>query len=364
MFEPPRCPYAACPRHADPGPDFYVRHGSYTARVHTFPVPRFRCRTCRRTFSRQTFRLSYRDRKPHLNAVVVKALVRGNWFREVAREVSMTRNNLEAKARKFFRHATHLNRNLIHRGAIGPPLVDPRQPRGLQFDEYESYETRRNTRPVTIATAIDANSRFTIAMIVAPIRPHGRMTKQRKAAIAADEARFGPRKHLSRLACRIALRRADEFRQRPWAVELVTDEKWSYPEIARDAFHRRPLTHIRISSLAPRGVGTPLFPINHIENKARMHVGRIQRDMMYVSKERKYLARHLELHIANRNWRRPRFYEGKDRTPAELAGYAWRALRLRELIGWRQDWGQRSPCPFGHGLRPVSVAPRRERAAA
>ena len=364
MFEPPRCPYVTCPRHADPGRDFFVRHGSYVARVHTQPVPRFRCRTCRRTFSRQTFRLSYRDRKPHLNPAVLMQLTGGTWFRKSARNLSITRNNLEAKSRKLFRHAEALNRNLLRRGPIGPRLVDRGQPFGLQFDEYESYETRRNTRPVTIATAIEAKSRFIIAMVVAPIRPHGRMTKQRKAAIAADEARFGPRPHLSTLACRIALRRADAFRPRPRAVELATDEKWTYPDVASAAFHGRPVAHRRVSSRAPRGIGTLLFPINHIENKSRMHVGRIQREMMYVSKRRRYLAKHLELHIAYRNWMRPRFYKRAERTPAELAGYAWRRLRLRELIGWRQDWGPRSPCPFGHGGRPVSEPPRRSSAAA
>ncbi len=364
MFEPPRCPYAACPRHADPGSDFYTRHGSYTARVHTFPVPRFRCRSCRRTFSRQTFRLSYRDRKPHLNAEVLEALTRGDWLRRTARHLALTRNNFEAKARKLLRHAKHLNRNMLRRGPIGPRLVDVGKPFGIQFDEYESYETRRNTRPLTIATAIETKSRFLIAMIVAPIRPHGRMTKQRKAAIAADEARFGPRQHLSTLACRIALRRADAFRQRPREVSLATDEKLSYPEVARAAFHGRPLVHIRRSSRAPRGIGTLLSPINQIENKSRMHVGRTQREMMYVTKERRYLGLHLELHIAYRNWMRPRFYKRGDRTPAQLAGYAWRRMRLRELIGWRQDWGLASPCPFGHGLRTVGEAPRREGAAA
>ncbi|MEM6674162.1 MAG: hypothetical protein AAF726_15055, partial [Planctomycetota bacterium] len=66
MFEPPRCPHTDCAFHRAPIKRFYVHHGSYKARVHTAPIPRYRCRGCRRTFSRQTFRLSYRDRKPHL----------------------------------------------------------------------------------------------------------------------------------------------------------------------------------------------------------------------------------------------------------------------------------------------------------
>ena len=367
MFEPPRCPYSVCPRHRAPGPDFFVRHGHYTARVHTFPVPRFRCRTCRRTFSRQTFRLSYRDKKPHLNADVAHELASGRWFRKLARDVKMTRNNLEAKARKIFRHARFLNQNLLRRGPLAKAGLGPTNPSGeplrIQFDEYESYETRRNTRPVTIATAIEPVSRYTIAMIVAPIRPHGRMTKQRKAAIAADEARFGPRRHLSRLACSIALRRAATFRPGAPYVAFSSDEKQSYPAIAKAAFHPRSVEHSTTSSRAPRGHGTPLYPINHIEGKARTHVGRTHREAPHQSKERRYLSRHLELHIARRNWVRPRFYTD-DESPAQFAGYAPRRMALREMIGWRQDWGPRSPCPFGHGLRTVSEPMRGMRLAA
>ena len=290
-------------------------------------------------------------------------LTGGSWFRKAARDLGLTRNNLEKKARKIFRHAGHLNRNLLRRGALSGISLDARRPLLLQFDEFESYEMRRNTRPLTIATSIEAKSRFIVAMVVAPIRPHGRMTVQRKEAIARDEARFGRRPHLSRLACLIALRRADAFRPAAAWVELATDEKWSYPEIARAALHGRRLVHRTTSSRAPRGVGTPLSPINQAERKARTHVGRLQREMPFASKWRRYLSQHLELHIARRNWVRPRFYTD-DQTPAQFAGYATRRMRVRELIGWRQDWGARSPCPFGAGGRPVSEPPRGARLAA
>ncbi|MEM6567357.1 MAG: hypothetical protein AAF957_03045 [Planctomycetota bacterium] len=358
MFEPPRCPFEECPNHRPPDEKFYVRHGTYTARVHTDPVPRFRCRSCRRTFSRQTFRLGYRDKKPHVNARLAQELASGRWFRKLARDLHMTRNNVEKKSRKLFRHARHLNRNLRRRGPLVPecpgPYVTPDRLLDLQFDEYESYETRRNTRPVTIATAIESRSRFVIAMIVAPIRPHGRMTKQRLEAIAADEARFGPRQHLSSLACSIALRRAADFLPDPVAIRLSTDEKQTYPSIAANAFHgHRQIFHRTTSSRAPRGVGTALYPINHIEGKARIHMGRIQREMPFASKRRNYLSRHLELHIARRNWVRPRFYTD-EASPAMLAGFAPRRMKIREMLGWRQDWGLRSPCPFGHGTRTVA----------
>ena len=68
MFQPPRCPNRACAAHARPDPGFCIRHGSYSPACRSAPVPRFRCKSCRRTFSRQTFRMDFADHRPDLNA--------------------------------------------------------------------------------------------------------------------------------------------------------------------------------------------------------------------------------------------------------------------------------------------------------
>ena len=357
MFEPPRCPYESCPRHRAPGTRFFLRHGFYRARVHTDPVPRFRCRSCRRTFSRQTFRVSYRDKKPHLNNTVFDRLTGGDWFNKSGRRCHLTRKNMMAKARKLQRHLRHFNRNVLRRGPL--PADDLADPIGIQFDEYETYEARRNTRPLTVATAIHVPSQFVISMVVAPIRPHGIIRGARKRAIEADERRFGPRKHLSKLACRLSLGRAATFRPDAREITLATDEKRTYPLVAAQAFHGRRWSHATTNSRRPRGAGTPLFPINLAERKIRTHNSRTQREMPNASKKRKYLSLHLEMHIAFRNWVRPRFLYD-EASPAQIAGYATRRLEMGELLGWRQDWGLESPCVTGHGLRTVGEMPRRE----
>ena len=214
MFEPPRCPNDSCPEFTRPRPRFFVRRGSYRARCRPHPIPRFRCKTCRRWFSRQTFRADYRDRKPHLNVRVIEMLCSGVGFRQTARILGLTRNNLEAKARKISRNASWLDRNL----KAGVAARDMERPSGapleIHFDEFETYETRRNTRPLTIAVLIESNTRFLIAASAAPIRPRGKMTKARIAAIAAEERTFGPRVDRSWLACRWAFRAAARLRPR------------------------------------------------------------------------------------------------------------------------------------------------------
>ena len=352
MFEPPRCPYRRCPRHADPGPRFFIRRGSYVARCRPRPIPRFRCRTCGRTFSRQTFRADFRDRKPHLNTRVIESLCSGVGFRQTARVIGMTRNNLEAKARKISRNADRLDRNLLARAAARNALSNRGGEQKIHFDEFETYETRRNTRPLTIAVLIETETRLLVGRTAAPIRPRGRMTAQRRAAIAAEEARFGPRKDRSRVACRWAFRAAARLRPTASVIVLRTDEKTTYPGLALRAFPGRAVAHLRTPSVMHRDELNPLFPINHTEALLRDLVGRVRRESWLVSKLRTYLNLHLGLYAAWRNWVRPRFNRDAE-SPGQLAGFAARRLSRQELVGWRQDWGRLSPCPFGDGALAV-----------
>lgn len=354
MFQPPRCPHADCPRHDDPTSDFCAPFGSYQPRCRPRPVPRFRCRTCRRTFSRQTFRADYRDKKPHLNAPVVELLCSGVGLRQTGRLVGLSPGCVELKFRKLARHAAALDRNL--RGELAPD-----EPLAIQLDEFETFEGRRNTRPLSIATCIERRSRFHIAARAAPIRPRGKMTPRRAAAIAAEQQVRGERPDRSQAATRAALAAAARLAPRARRVSLETDLKSTYGPLARGVFGEARLEHSQTASVLPRDVKNPLFPINHTEACMRDLNGRLRRESWLVSKTRWFLNLQLGLYCAYRNWVRPRFNRD-GRTPGQLLGFVDRRLRVGELVGWRQDWGQRSPDPCGDGA--TTVAAFKERLAA
>ena len=63
-----------------------------------------------------------------------------------------------------------------------------------------------------------------------------------------------------------------------------------------------------------------------------------------------------------KNWVLPRFNRDTD-APGVLAGWAPRNLKIGEFLGWRQDWGARSPCPFGGGRRAMADRRKCPRAA-
>jgi hypothetical protein len=292
-------------------------------------VPRFRCRACGRGFSRQTFRCDYRDHRPDLNVPLFVSLASGLGLRQSARNLGLSPRCCELKARKLGRHLWRLNLNLR-----GPLPAGSR----LQFDEFETYEGRRNSRPLSVPILLERDSRFVIWAESAPIRPHGRMSAARERAIAEDECRFGPRQDRSERAIKRVLRRGAALAAGLERVELETDEKLTYPRLAREAFGAERLEHRTTNSQVARMTWNPLFPVNHTEAMVRDLMGRLRRESWLVSKKRRYLDLALHVFIAYRNYVRRRFNFCEE-SAAQTLGFVKRRLRPGELLSWRQDWG-------------------------
>lgn len=118
MFRPPRCPNSACRQHQEPEARFCRRNGFYRARCRRRPIQRYLCRTCGRGFSRQTFQLSYRDHKPHLNAPLFRLLLSGAGFRESSRRLGLSLTCTLLKYKKIARYMSRQDLDL--RGPLEP----------------------------------------------------------------------------------------------------------------------------------------------------------------------------------------------------------------------------------------------------
>ncbi|MEO0631261.1 MAG: hypothetical protein AAFY46_11130 [Planctomycetota bacterium] len=280
-----------------------------------------------------------------MNRTAFLLLCSGLGLRQTARLVQMTPRNLEMKFRKIGRHCRRLNRNLRWQLPERSSLV---------FDELETYEGRRNTRPLTVPLLIERTSRLMVAQRAAPIRPSGKMTPKRLSAVARDEERFGPRPSRSAAAVRSVLKVGSMVSRTLSIVFLDSDEKTTYPSLAKHAFGDR-LRHSTTSSLVARGTWNPLFPINHAEAMARDLIGRLRRESWLVSKHRWFLNLQLEIYAAYRNFTRPRFNRDR-KTPAELVGWMKRRLRIGEVLSWRQDFGDMSGHPTSRQARAVADA--------
>lgn len=326
-FVPPRCPNQKCPMHAAPKPGFWKSRGTYSVKCRKAPIPRFCCRICRRGFSFQTFRVDYRDHRPHDNAQLFLLLTSGVGMRQAGRLLRMNSGTLQRKFRKLGRALRRLNRNLL------PSLPEHRT---LLLDEMETFE-HSAICPVTVPVVIDGQSKLVLATGAAPIRRVAAKGSRRRRWLERHEAKHGKRRDRSRLCVHLTLRRCKDLLGDRRAT-LLTDEKALYGALQKRLFGAQ-VTHETVSGKAPRTTWNPLFPINHTEAMLRDNCGRLRRRSWLVSKHARYLRRQLDLFTAYRNWYRPRTnHEPQQLAPGVVLQLIPRNLDAHELLAWRQDW--------------------------
>lgn len=353
-FVPPRCPNLACPYHRSPESGFFVRRGWYHPRCRIDPVPRFRCRSCHKGFSRQTFRHDYRDRRPDCNPLLFQLLVGGMSLRQAGRLLRLDIHALQKKKRKLASTCALLHRNL-----------SPSLPAGLTYvmDEEETFETT-SIRPLTVPVLIERETWFVVATAVGPIRRGAPRGTERRRRQDREEREHGARRDRSRACVRGVL---GELQRRVGGGEVVlrTDKKSSYGPLARRIFGNR-LRHETTSSKLERTKRNPLFAINTTLTMTRDNCGRLRWRSWLVSKKAERLRCHLQIFTAYRNYVRQRFNrDGERQTPANLLGLLPRNLRPGEVITWRQDWGERSVHPMsfagGRSIADYANARRSQR---
>ena len=335
-FVPPRCPNPSCGEHASPKPGFFRRWGTYHPACRNEGVPRFRCRTCHRTFSRQTFRHDYRDRRPHDNGRLFWLLVSGVGLRQAGRVLEMGVRAVQQKKRKMAATLAHLHENM------SPHLPADRH---WLLDEEETYEGA-SIRPLTMPVLIERETWFVVATAVGSIRRLAAPGSARRRRQARDERRrFRPDQ--SRVCVERVLRSLAR-RVATGNVCLLTDQKTSYATVAKTVFEGR-LVHSTTAGTLIRATHNPLFPINTTLAMTRDNCGRLRRRSWLVTKRADCLQEHLHIFVVYRNYVRRRFNrDAPTVTAARLLGLLPRNLQVAEVLAWRQDWGD-------HSIHPMSL---------
>ncbi|HEU4418794.1 MAG TPA: hypothetical protein VFT55_07625 [Planctomycetota bacterium] len=311
--------------------------GTFAVRCRAEPEPRFRCLGCRASFSRQTFRHDYRDRRPHLNEPVFMLLCSGVSLRQVGRELHLDIHSVQRKKLKMARTCGMLHRNLC-----------PSLPAGRTYvlDEEETFETA-SIRPLTMPVLIEKEHWFVVSTAVGSIRRLARVGSDRRRRQQHDELAYGRRPDQSRECTHRVLQ--DLARLSPsGSLVLRTDDKASYRVLAREIFGER-LRHETTPGTQRRDCHNPLFPINVTLAMTRDNCGRLRRRSWCVTKKAERLHNHLLLFTVYRNYVRRRFNRDEEEdTPAKLLGLLPRNLRPHEALAWRQDWGH-------HSIHPMSI---------
>ncbi|MGE0144281.1 MAG: hypothetical protein AB7I19_11675 [Planctomycetota bacterium] len=362
MFEPPFCPNLSCPFHLRPPQHFYKLHGTFWPNWSKEPVVRMRCKSCKTTFSRQTFRMSRYDRRPEVNAELFSRLASGGGLRQSARELGLSPSGVQWKFRKIARHLLQLHRHRIRPVHASLCFI---------FDEAESFEGSRLEAPLTVPFVVERNTMFLVDARCGtlPPRPTAPSRKSAKSNGENESRSRRARRNESKLVVGEALAMACQLVADQETIEVRCDQKTTYPGLIRSSFAGRYAAdehglhtklRIRICQTNSRESRTPQNPLHRINltlAMARDQMGRMRRRSWLATKKREYLDLHLGLFLAYRNYVRVRFNE-ETRTPAELLGLMPRSSSCAELLTWRQDWARE------RALHPFERCERRATASA
>jgi transposase-like protein len=326
-YRPLRCPHPGCP--APGGTCFRYRlHGRFRRACDGRSVQRFRCGSCRRTFSVQSFRLDYRLRKPHLHLELIGLFASKVTHRQSARVLHCTRRTVARRLELLGPHCRRFHRRMLARTRSREGLLGP-----FQLDELETFEHSRRLAPVTLPVLIGRRSYFVVDLESAALPCRGGLSPADRKRKEEREARLGPRRSGSRRAVSDCFKTLAKVHTPLIPVVVETDCKATYPKILRAHFGER-LVHQRTSSKLKRDYANPLFPINHTLAMARDGISRLVRRSWAASKLRERLEWHAWIWTVWRNYVRGITNKAPHVTPAMAAGVAQRRWSVAAVCAW------------------------------
>ena len=177
-------------------------------------VQRYFCHRCKKSFSTATGRLSYREKKPHINQTLYRLLCSGLSQHRLAIILNIHRITVARKIEKLAAFARRDHRQWIERQS---------QCLEVHFDELETYEHTK-CKPVSVGIAVNGKTREIIAAFTASMPAKGLLAKKalEKYGLRPDNR---PR----------AMRQLMEAVRTTYAVIPVvkTDKKPSYRPLVR-----------------------------------------------------------------------------------------------------------------------------------
>ena len=323
-FRPPFCPEPKCPHHSRSHGWRWVRAGTHRRRAEPTRVQRFRCLSCRRHFSSQTFRTSYYLKRPELQEPIFRQMGACSGYRQAARVLGCAHSTVLNQTRRLGRHC------LLFQHLKAPPKP-PAEP--IVVDGFRSFEFSQYW-PVDLNLAIGETTQFIFGFNHAQLRRSGAMTARQKKKRTRLETKHGrPEPQHTRDQVETLLRR---ITQAPCSFKLVSDEHRAYVQSV-NRMRGWTVEHVRISSKAPRTPWNRLWAANLADLLLRHGGANHKRETIAFSKRVQNALLRLAVFQVDRNYVRGRRVRDGSRSPspAMLRGLTTRRLEVAEVLGER-----------------------------
>ena len=320
-FVPPFCPNPECRHHGAPEGWRMQCFGFFERKAWPHRIRRFRCLTCRRCFSTQTFDTTYWLKRPDVQAPILRGLVACSGFRQLGRTHGVAGTTVQRQAERLGRHCLLFQR----RHAPPRPHAEPVVLDGLVSFEFSQYW------PCELNLLV-GRSHFLYGFTDSELRRTGRMRPAQKRRRAELEQRHGrPEPRATEEAVAELMRQA--LPQDALELHLYSDEHAAYPRALKRFPHWR-IHHHTTSSKAARTPANPLFPANLADALVRHSSANHKRETIAFSKRRQSAVERLAVFQVWRNFMK-RTSEARPRdslSPAQRLGFTDRLLEVGDVL--------------------------------
>ena len=287
---PKICPY--CLGKREEGAVQFVRYGFFLRTSDGRSVQRFRCQSCRHTFSQATSHSWFRQKKRMKNHYVKTLLASNVSMRRTARILNLNRKTVTRKLRSLGFEAERWIQRSNQR------VYREQKCSTLEFDDLETIEHTK-CKPLSITLAVEHQTRRILGVEVARMPAKGLLVEK-------SLRKYGPRAD-DRAARREALfQRIQEYVD-PKAT-IKSDENPHYVATVRSYFPEA--RHLRYEG--KRGANTgqgelkkvkfdPLFSLNHTCAMYRANTARLIRKTWCTTKRPEHLRAHLYIYAQYHN---------------------------------------------------------------
>jgi transposase-like protein len=270
-------------------PTWIKPHGTYTRGCDRRVIKRFRCTNCGRTFSRQSFNPTYRQRRPDINKLVRILICSKVSLRQIAREFSINQKTVH----KRMLWLAEQGRKRQQQRLSGLKDVN-----FIQIDEMETHEHSK-CKPLSIALAVIPGSRLILGANASemPAKGHLAEISRKKYGIRRDDRKPAFQDLLRTIKPRLSP-----------DVWVFSDKKSTYPTWIREILPAAVHFKVKGRRGCIAGYGEmkkigfdPLFWLNHTAATVRDALARMLRKTWCNTKKLFFLQQTLDIHIDYHN---------------------------------------------------------------
>ncbi len=262
--------------------------GWFTRKSDSKKIRRFRCNSCKKTFSTATFDPCYRQRKRKKNHMVKNLLCSGVSQRRAAMILNLNRKTIERKLKFLARMARLEQKEFLENSEFME----------IELDDLITSEHTK-CKPLSVTVVVQSKTRAILALKVSSMPAFGHLAaiSREKYGYRPDHRKRGIRSVLTKIKKSVsknAIIKSDELKLYP-------------PEIKELLPHAHHVKYLGAkSTIAGQGelkklIRDPLFSINHTLAMLRANINRLIRRTWCTTKKASALQDHLDLYVSFHN---------------------------------------------------------------